>query len=149
MSDITNSRPDSRNEGGWTILFTAWLIALTSTLSVLLVGEIMGQTPCALCWYQRTFMFPLAVILGIACFRADGAVWRYAMPLATIGTAIAIWHMLVFIGVAPTALQPCSEGSSCSSENMTIFGGLPLPLLSLGAFAAITILLYNVRKKIL
>ncbi|MBI5165648.1 MAG: disulfide bond formation protein B [Magnetospirillum sp.] len=136
------------NEEIWKLLFAAWLIALGSTLSVLFIGEIMGQTPCVLCWYQRAFMFPLAVILGIACFRTDGAVWRYGMPLAVIGAAIASWHTLVFTGVAPTALEPCGQGPSCSSENMTILGGLPLSLLAVGAFGAIAVLLHLVRKRV-
>ena len=132
----------------WAPLFAAWLVALGSTLAVLFIGEIMGQTPCVLCWYQRAFMFPLAVILAVACYRSDGAVWRYALPLAAIGGAIAVWHTLVFSGLAPTALEPCGAGPSCSSTNMTILGGLPLPLLSVGAFGAIAILLHIVRKKI-
>lgn len=138
----------SQGEPLWTMLFAAWVIALGSTLSVLFIGEIMGQTPCVLCWYQRAFMFPLAVILAVACYRTDGAVWRYALPLAAIGAVIAIWHTLVFTGVAPTALEPCGAGPSCSSENMTILGGIPLPLLSVGAFGAIVVLMLLVRKKL-
>lgn len=139
----------ARDAAVWTPLFLAWLIALASTLSVLFIGEIMGQTPCVLCWYQRAFMFPLAVILAVACYRSDGAAWRYVMPLAAIGAAIAIWHTLVFIGLAPTALEPCGEGPSCSSDNMTILGGIPLPLLSAGAFAAIVVLMSLVRKRLM
>ncbi|OJX79937.1 disulfide bond formation protein B [Magnetospirillum sp. 64-120] len=135
------------NEAVWRLLFGAWLIALVSTFSVLFVGEILGQTPCVLCWYQRAFMFPLTVVLAVACYRSDGAVWRYALPLAAIGGTIALWHTLVFSGLAPTALEPCGAGPSCSSANMTILGGVPLPLLSVGAFGAIGILLQIVRKK--
>lgn len=131
----------------WAPLFAAWLVALGSTLAVLFVGEIMGQTPCVLCWYQRAFMFPLAVILAVACYRGDGAVWRYALPLAVIGGAIAVWHTLVFSGLAPAALEPCGAGPSCSSVNMTILGGVPLPLLSVAAFGVIGVLLLMVRKK--
>jgi disulfide bond formation protein DsbB len=137
-----------QGESLWTMLFAAWVIALGSTLSVLFIGEIMGQTPCVLCWYQRAFMFPLAVILAVACYRTDGAVWRYALPLAAVGAVIAIWHTLVFTGVAPTALEPCGAGPSCSSENMTILGGIPLPLLSVGAFGAIVVLMLLVWKKL-
>lgn len=138
----------AQGEPLWTMLFAAWVIALGSTLSVLFIGEIMGQTPCVLCWYQRAFMFPLAVILAVACYRTDGAVWRYALPLAAVGAVIAIWHTLVFTGVAPTALEPCGAGPSCSSDNMTILGGIPLPLLSVGAFGAIVVLMLLVRKKL-
>lgn len=35
------------------------------------MGEVMGMTPCLLCWYQRLFMFPLAFILGQAAFAED------------------------------------------------------------------------------
>jgi disulfide bond formation protein DsbB len=144
MTGMDTPRP---NEAVWRLLFGAWLIALVSTLGVLFVGEIMGQTPCVLCWYQRAFMFPLAVVLAVACYRADGSVWRYALPLAAVGGAIALWHTLVFSGVAPTALDPCVSGPSCSSENMTILRGIPLPLLSVAAFGAIAVLMHLVRKK--
>lgn len=137
--------PDDRI---WTLLFVAWLIALGSTLSVLFIGEVMGQTPCVLCWYQRAFMFPLAVILAVACYGSDGAVWRYALPLATIGAVLAGWHTLVFTKLAPAALEPCGSGPSCSSENMTILGGVPLPLLSVAAFGALIVLLLLVRKRV-
>ena len=132
----------------WKLLFAAWLIALGSTLSALFIGEVMGQTPCVLCWFQRIFMFPLAVILAIACFGSDGAVWRYALPLAAIGAILAGWHTLLFTGLIPAALEPCGSGTSCSSENMTILGGVPLPILSLAAFAALIVLLLLVRKRV-
>ena len=50
-------------------LYLAWLIALTATLGALFIGEVMGRTPCVLCWYQRIAMFPLALILGLASFQ--------------------------------------------------------------------------------
>jgi len=132
----------------WTLLFVAWLIALGSTLSVLFIGEVMGQTPCVLCWYQRAFMFPLVFVLAVACYDSDGRVWRYALPLAAMGAVLAAWHTLVFTGLAPAALEPCGEGPSCSSENMTILGGVPLPLLSLAAFGTLIALLLLVRKRV-
>jgi disulfide bond formation protein DsbB len=73
----------------WPLLFAAWVIALVATLGALFIGEVMGQTPCVLCWHQRIFMFPLAVLLAIACFRSDPGIWRYALPLAAIGWLIA------------------------------------------------------------
>lgn len=132
----------------WKLLFAAWLIALSSTLSVLFIGEVMGQTPCVLCWYQRAFMFPLAVILAVACYDSDGAVWRYALPLAAIGAILAAWHTLLFTGLVPAALEPCGAGPSCSSDNMTILGGVPIPLLSVAAFGVLIVLLLLVRKRV-
>jgi disulfide bond formation protein DsbB len=129
------------------MLFLAWLVALVSTLAVLFIGEIMGRAPCVLCWYQRAFMFPLAVVLGAACYLSDSGVWRYGLPLAVFGGAFAAYHTLLVAGVIPQPLVPCGEGVSCTSEDMMIFRVVPIPLLSVGAFAAIIILLLLVRKR--
>jgi len=128
-------------------LFVAWLIALGSSLAVIFIGEVLGQTPCILCWFQRAFMFPLAVILGIAVWRNDTGIRVYALPLAIIGALIAIWHLGLYAGVIPEAVQPCTaSGPSCTSEDMLIFS-LPIPLLSLGAFAAIAALLAALKTE--
>lgn len=129
-------------------LFTAWIAALVATLSALFIGEVMGQTPCLLCWYQRIFMFPLAFVLAVACYRSDSLVYQYALPLAGIGWLIAAYHCLVYFGVISEALVPCSSaGPSCASAEMTIFGGVPIPLLSLIAFTVIVTSLSLVARR--
>lgn len=125
----------------WSSLFLAWLVALAASLGALFIGEVMGQTPCVLCWYQRAFMFPLAIVLAVGAFGSDGGTWRYGLPLAVIGGGVALYHSLLYAGVIAEALEPCGQGPSCTDAAMTIFGFLPLPFLSLAAFAAITILL--------
>ncbi len=35
---------------GWGWLSAAWAVALVSTLAALFIGEVMGMTPCQLCW---------------------------------------------------------------------------------------------------
>ena len=55
----------------WGLLLSAWLLAAGSSLSAIYIGEVLGQAPCVLCWFQRAFMFPLAVILAVACYYSD------------------------------------------------------------------------------
>ncbi len=124
---------------GW--LLIAWLLALFSTLAALFIGEVMGQMPCTLCWYQRICMFPLALILGVAVMRNDRAVHGYALPLALIGLLIAGYHSLLYGGLIEAPLVPCSQGSDCSGEGMTLLGVVPIPYLAVLAFAAILALL--------
>ena len=141
-----NAVHSKETERAWQMLFLSWVIALASTLGVLFIGEIMGQEPCVLCWYQRAFMFPLAVVLGVACYLSDPGIWRYALPLAVFGWAVAAYHTLLVAGVIQEAPVPCGEGVSCTSADMTIFGVVPIPLLSVGAFSAIIVLLLIFRK---
>lgn len=128
------------------MLFLAWLVALTATAGALFAGEVMGQTPCLLCWYQRIFMFPLALILGIAALRNDGAAWRYGLALSVPGALIAGYHALLYAGILTEAMRPCTrDGPSCTDAAMTL-AGLPLPYLSLASFAAITLFLFLSRR---
>ena len=143
LNKLSNDVVEERN-GLW--LLFAWMIAVAATLTALFIGEIVGQTPCNLCWFQRIFMFPLAIILGVAAFRSDSSIKFYALPLVGLGAAIAFFHTLIYFGLIEEAIIPCTRaGPSCAGEAMTILGSVPLPLASLIAFAAIGGLLFLCR----
>jgi len=130
---------------GWWLIFISWLISMLSTLGSLFFSEVMGLIPCELCWYQRIFMFPLAIILFLGLHPLDTRVVRYALPIAGIGLLFTIYHSLLFYGLVPESLQPCRQGISCADDSMVLFGVLPIPLLSLTAFIAIIVLLFKVQ----
>jgi disulfide bond formation protein DsbB len=125
----------------WTMIFGAWLVASVSTLGALFFGEVMQVPTCALCWYQRIFMFPLVVILPIGMFPLDRNVVRYAAPLAALGGLVAAFHVLVVAGVIPEDLKPCTQGVPCAEQVVQWFGFVTIPLMSLVAFSAIFVLL--------
>ena len=129
------------------LLLIAWLLAMTATGSALFIGEVMGMTPCVLCWYQRIAMFPLALILGMAVFAEDRRGAVYAMPLALGGAVVSGYHSALLAGWVPTWWVPCGSGPSCSKQNLEIFGSVQIPWLSLLAFAAIAILLFVYLRK--
>lgn len=128
-------------------LLVAWVVALAATLGAVFIGEVMGQEPCRLCWWQRVAMFPLAPMLGIALLVDDRAAWRYALPLALAGGAVAAWHSGLYLGLIPEPIEPCSRtGPSCTSDAMTIAGVVPLPVLSLAAFSLVAAALVVVAR---
>ena len=131
----------------WTLLFLAWTIALLATAGALFMGEVMGKTPCVLCWCQRIAMFPLVVILGVGLMDPDSRSIRYACPIALAGWGLAAYHCLVFWGVVTEALVPCGKGSSCADADVQVAGVVPIPLLSLIAFTAILALLLIARRR--
>ena len=125
----------------WHLIFGAWLIAAASTLGALFFGEVVQVPTCVLCWYQRIFMFPLALILPLGLFPFDRKVVRYALPLAAIGGLIALYHVLLVAGVIPETLQPCTQGVPCKEQVIVWFGFITIPLMAFLAFAAIVVLL--------
>lgn len=131
----------------WTLMLLAWLVATTATLGALFLGEVMGMTPCVLCWYQRIFMFPIAIVLGIACFTDDRRGAVYGLALALGGLVIAGYHTLLVAGLIPKTWVPCSAGVSCADQKLEILNGVQIPWLSLAAFSALAFLLAVYLRK--
>jgi len=125
----------------WSPIFGAWFVATGSTLGALFFSEVMELPPCELCWYQRMFMFSLAVILTVGLFPVDRGVVRYALPLAILGLLFAVFHQLLIAGVIPESLKPCTQGVPCSEKAIEWFGFVTIPTLSVLAFSTILALL--------
>ena len=102
----------TRDDMPWWLIFGAWLVASTSTLGALFFGEVMNLPTCVLCWYQRIFMFPLALVLPIGMFPFDRKVVRYALPLAALGWLFAAFHVLLVAGVIPEERQALYAGGA-------------------------------------
>lgn len=114
-------------------------IALIATLGSLYAQYGMGLWPCDLCWYQRIFMYPLVVILGVAAVERRTTVYSIALPLSIFGGGIATYHSLL---QRTTLNGGACTGLGCSTIQYELFGVLTLPNLALIAFALIVGLLY-------
>jgi disulfide bond formation protein DsbB len=117
--------------------YAAFGVALTATLGSLVMSEVFHFAPCSLCWYQRIFMYPLVVVIGVAVMRRDNSWPLTTMLLAGIGWLIALYHSLLQWGILPHTLAPCTVGVPCITYNQTWFGFITIPFLSLLAFTTI------------
>jgi hypothetical protein len=118
----------------------ATAIALVTTLGSLYYSEIAGYPPCTLCWYQRIAIYPQVVVLGVAALRRDRTVWLTSIPLALIGGAISVWH--VVIERNPALAGPCDPANPCTIKWVEEFGFLTVPTMALiasMAFIALTL----------
>jgi disulfide bond formation protein DsbB len=150
LSDQSSSCPVravASSDAHWAPLFAAWLAATASTLGALFLSEVMGVAPCVLCWYQRVFMFPLAMVLTVALLPFDPKVIRYAAPLAAGGWLVALFHVLLTKGYIPETMTPCTQGIPCSQIDAQWFGFLTIPMLSLLSFSAIGLALAAAHSK--
>ena len=131
----------------WNILFLCWLVVSVSVMGSLFFSYVMEFAPCVLCWYQRIFLFPLVIILGVGLFPLDKNVVKYALPLAIVGWLTAAYHNLLYAGIIPESIQPCSQGVSCTEEYIDLFGFLSIPMLSLLSFSTIITLLIILYRR--
>jgi len=143
----TNTPVTEQND---TLPYLAWIIALVATAGSLFFSEVMQLPPCVLCWYQRIAMYPLVIIIGVGIISRDGGRMKsYALPVCLVGLAISIYHNLLYYGILPESIAPCTEGISCTSRQIEWFGFITIPLLALAAFVglAICLLFYKSEKK--
>src|SRR5210317_828093 len=136
-----------QKSSSWNILFFCWLVASVSAMGSLFFSYVMEFAPCVLCWYQRIFLFPLVIILATGLFPVDKSVVKYALPLAIAGWLTAAYHNLLYAGIIPESIQPCSQGVSCTEEYINLFGFLSIPMLSLLSFSAIISLLIILKMR--
>ena len=139
--------PQNQKDTNWNILFLCWLLVSVSALGSLFFSFVMEFAPCVLCWYQRIFLFPLVLILAIGLFPFDKKVVKYALPLAIAGWLMAAYHNLLYAGIIPESIQPCSKGVSCTEEYIDLFGFLSIPMLSLLSFSTVITLLIILYKR--
>ena len=124
-------------------LYLAWLVAIVATAGSLYFSEVRHFVPCSLCWFQRIFMYPLVIILGIASFKQDKKMTTYVLPLSIIGMLIAIWHVIeentgISIGM-------CNVGVPCTVKYINWLGFITIPVLSLTAFTLISLIMLATR----
>jgi disulfide bond formation protein DsbB len=145
---MSTERAEQAGSRGWPLLFLCWLIASVATLGSLFFSEVMGLTPCVLCWYQRIALFPLVLVLGAGLLSFDAGVVKYSLPLAAAGWLVALYHSLLYWGVLPKDIQACTGGVPCTDRNLELLGFLSIPLMSLLASSAIITLLLILRRRV-
>ena len=127
-------------------LYLVFGVSFIAMIISLYFSAILQWAPCLLCWYQRIFMYPIVIISLVGICKKDRSAGCYIMPLAVIGTLIAIFHNLLYWGIVPEGFIPCVNGVSCKSDNLQLFGIITIPLLSLIAFMVIDFIVVIYKK---
>ena len=117
-------------------LWLAFLVSALATGGSLFLSEVANFVPCELCWFQRIFMYPIAITTLLAALFNDHRVARYLLPLPVIGAGVSIYHLLVENGVVEQT-QACqvSAPGGCATKWIDEFGYVTIPTLALTAFA--------------
>jgi disulfide bond formation protein DsbB len=135
------------SENRYLAILACLLIALASMLGSLFFSEIMGFSPCALCWYQRIAMYPLVLIFLVGMFQPIKSTINFALPIVSTGLFIAIYHNLLHYGIVPETASPCRAGVPCSTVYINWLGFITIPMLSAISFVLILAILLILQKR--
>ncbi|WP_081965848.1 disulfide oxidoreductase [Paenibacillus sp. FSL H7-0357] len=128
-------------------LYLAWFVSVIAVAGSLYLSEVLHYEPCRLCWFQRIFMYPQLILLGIATYRGDKRIIPYVLPLCLIGGSISLYHYAEQKIPALSKILPCKIGVPCNEDYLNFLGFITVPLLALIAFALIAILLWTGRQE--
>lgn len=115
------------------------LVAATAMGGSLFFSEIMGLTPCRLCWFQRILMYPIVVIAAVALLRDDRRASLYVLPLSVTGIFVSAYHYLLQQGVFSESIGCAKSGPPCSAIDWIAYNFITIPLLALTAFMLISL----------
>lgn len=120
----------------------AFVQASLATAGSLYMSNILQWTPCRLCWFQRIFMYPLVIILGVSLLFNSRDVKDYVIPLTLVGIPIAAYHFLTQ-RIEQFQAAGCSITQvSCATEYTFHFGYITIPTMALTAFLVVLVLVW-------
>jgi disulfide bond formation protein DsbB len=130
-----------------TILFIEAMAALLGSLAY---SSIVGFAPCELCWVQRIFIYPQALIAFVAMLKKDKSVVDYLFPMSIIGALVALYQSFIQWGFALSSVAKCvSVGGECARVYVNLYGYITIPFMSFTIFAyslGVMLIYYQARK---
>lgn len=131
-----------------------FLVSGLGTFGSLYFSEIQGLVPCALCWYQRIFLYPIFFLTATSIGSNQPIPKRFLIALSVPGAIIGFYQWLTQMFPMPDAFVVCTGGVDCSKIDWTLSQIIPLdflnfvtlPFLSFLAFLFIVLILLVVFK---
>ena len=112
VARLLSARVSIARDAGATVAeagpWLSFLVAAGATAGSLYFSEVANFVPCRLCWFQRTAMYPLSVILLVAAIRHDRGARFYVVPIAAAGAIVSSYHYLL-------EWKPSLEGGACTA----------------------------------
>lgn len=121
------------------LLLIIWTQSLLAVGGSLFYSEVMGYTPCELCWYQRILMYPLIIIYSVGLLKKNIQMTFPGLIFSGVGVVVASYHYSV---QKITLLQNtggfCGD-VPCTLQYINYLGFMTIPFMSLVAFLVIFI----------
>jgi len=130
--------------GSWG-LWAGFAVALGSTVVTVYYSDVLGFEPCYWCYWQRIFLFPQVILLGMAAWKKASYMADYSIILSFAGTLVALYHHAM--QMLPGSGLPCpATGVSCAQRIFFEFNYITFPLMAFSVFAFLIIVMLIVRS---
>ena len=124
-----------------------FLVGLGAIVISLFYSEVIGYAPCELCWVQRIFLYPQAILFGLGLYKKDKSILDYSLIFAVLGSLTSIYHIYVENG-GTTSIACATPGSgqvSCAIRYVYEFGYITIPVMCLTLSLFVIVLIWNYK----
>lgn len=125
---------------------------MAAVVGSLVYSNIVGFPPCDLCWYQRLFLYPQAIIVLMAMFRKNKTIIDYLVPLSILGGVVALYQSIIQWGFSFGSILNCTAiGGECAKVYVREYSYITIPFMSLSVFVyiiALKLVYYHHNRKI-
>ena len=144
--------PDLNDIGDMLARYGLWIgfiLSLGGTAVSLYYSEVLGFAPCGLCWFQRIFLYPQAVLFGLASIKNDARIADYSIALSACGAIVSLYQHYLQMGGTPAVPCPATLGAAtdCAQKFLFEFGYITFPLIGFSSFAFIIVVMLFVRER--
>lgn len=122
------------------LLIMIWTQSVIAVTGSLFFSEVMGYTPCEICWFQRVIMYPLVIIYGTALIKKNEIIALPGLILSGIGVLTSTFHYLLQKLPALREVGGSCDIIPCNLQYVNYFGFITIPFLAGTAFLIIFIL---------
>ena len=128
------------------------IIAITSTVGVLIYQFIYNTPVCEYCWWQRIFMFPIDIIIltSIICkIKKNEIITLILSFIGLVFASVHYWYHYQNVVLGNEVSSGCSIIGivpSCTNTSVVVWGFFTIPLMATFAFTTIIWLSYLAYK---
>ena len=129
-------------------IFIAGILALGAMVGSLIYSDFFKLPPCYFCWWQRIFMYPQVIILGVSAWYRDAKIWLSGFILSLIGACFSLYHILLQSNIIGARNSPCAaDAVSCTRIDVLTFNWITIPIMCLTIFIGIMTFLWISHQK--
>jgi disulfide bond formation protein DsbB len=120
-------------------------VVLAGIVVSLIYSDYFGIEPCFLCWYQRVFLYPQALLFALAWWKKDARVADYSIAFSIAGSVFALYqHYIQMVGESPF---PCpANGGDCLKRFLFAYDHITFPWVAFVTFALLIVVMLFVRR---
>lgn len=122
---------------GKRVLLFSFGVALICVVGSLFYSEVAHFEPCKFCWIQRIFIYPQAILFGVALWKRKHEIIDYSITLALIGAFVSLYHYLLQVGLFKGNCNTVGYSVTCTKRFVMTYGYITIPMMALTASSMI------------